>query len=182
MFQANKLTGKDFHQKILMFHPQKLQISSLQTSGTAFAQEMICGPSLRFVYSVRIACSDFFLGGVHCNIVRPPTLNICKWCPQTSPDSRRRLNLKNSRRGHWKRGICIKLSEMDFPIRDKFTTILRTLPLMYETKYPAILRKFGAQFATNLRNAPLANAPFSGFLIQCFVAVTIRLRLPCVLR
>ena len=30
---------------------------------------------------------------------------------------------------------------------------------------PAILCKFGAQFATNLRNAPLANAPFSGFLI-----------------
>ena len=28
----------------------------------------------------------------------------------------------------------------------------------------AILRKFGAQFATNLRNAPLANAPFSEFL------------------
>ena len=30
---------------------------------------------------------------------------------------------------------------------------------------PAILRKFGVQFATNLRNAPFANAPFSGFLI-----------------
>ena len=29
---------------------------------------------------------------------------------------------------------------------------------------PVILRKFGAQFATSLRNAPLANAPFSGFL------------------
>ena len=28
---------------------------------------------------------------------------------------------------------------------------------------PAILRRFGAQSAANLRNAPLANAPFSGF-------------------
>ena len=38
-----------------------------------------------------------------------------------------------SRSGHWERGICIKLSEIDFRIRDKFATILCTLPLMYET-------------------------------------------------
>ena len=66
--------------------------------------------------------------------------------------------------GHWKRAICIKLSENDFQIRDKFATVLRTLPLMYDTTIPAILRKFGAHFATNLCSAPLANAPFSGFL------------------
>ena len=51
------------------------------------------------------------------------------------------------RRGHWKRGICIKFSEIDFQIRDKFATILRTLPLMYETKY----RQFCANLARNLR-------------------------------
>ena len=39
------------------------------------------------------------------------------------------------RREHGKRGICIKLSEIDFQIRDTFATILRTLSLMYETKY-----------------------------------------------
>ena len=33
----------------------------------------------------------------------------------------------------------------------------------------ATLRKLGAQFATNLRNAPFMNAPFSGFLIILWV-------------
>ena len=33
-----------------------------------------------------------------------------------------------------------------------------------QNEIPVILHKFGAQFATNLRNAPFANAPFSGFL------------------
>ena len=70
-----------------------------------------------------------------------------------------------SRRGHWKRGICIKLSEIDFQVCDKFVTILRTLPLMYETNADDFAQ-FGALFATNLRNALLANAPFSGFLKQ----------------
>ena len=42
---------------------------------------------------------------------------------------------ENWRRGHWEKGICIKLSEIYFQIRDSFTTILRTLSLMYETKY-----------------------------------------------
>ena len=49
--------------------------------------------------------------------------------------------------GHWKRGICIELSEIDFQIRDKFATILRTLPLLHETKY----RQFCANLARNLR-------------------------------
>ena len=62
---------------------------------------------------------------------------------------------QGERRGHWKMGICMKLSEIDFQILWHF---LRTLPLI-------LLRKFGAQFATNLRSPPpLANAPFSGFL------------------
>ena len=52
-----------------------------------------------------------------------------------------------SRRGHWKRGICINFSEIDFQIRDKFATILLTLPLMYETK----CRQFCANWTRNLR-------------------------------
>ena len=36
--------------------------------------------------------------------------------------------------------------------------------MTYETEYQQFLCKFGAQFATSLRNAPLTNAPFSGFL------------------
>ena len=66
------------------------------------------------------------------------------------------------RRGYWKRGICIELSEIDFQIRDRFATSLRTLSLMYKTKY----RQFCANLARNLRNAPLPNAPFSGFLTE----------------
>ena len=38
------------------------------------------------VYAAKIVPSDFFEGF----IVRPPTLNNCKWCPQACPDSRRR--------------------------------------------------------------------------------------------
>ena len=81
------------------------------------------------------------------------------------------------RMGHWKRGICIKLSEIDFPSRDKFTTILRTLTLMYKTKYPAILRKFGAQFATNLRNAPRRERPLLGISDKSDSKVTLGRRL-----
>ena len=51
--------------------------------------------------------------------------------------------------------ICIKLSENDLQIRDKFATILRTLPLMYETKY----RQFCANLALNLRQI-CATPPF----------------------
>ena len=48
----------------------------------------------------------------------------------------------------------------------KFATISHTLPLMYEfsNEIPALLRKSGAQFATNLRKTPLENGPFSRFL------------------
>ena len=45
----------------------------------------------------------------------------------------------------------MKLSDIDFRICDNFATILRTLRVMYETEVPTILRRFGAQFATNLR-------------------------------
>ena len=69
------------------------------------------------------------------------------------------------RRGHWKRGICIKLSEIDFEFRDKLATILRTLPLMHEAKY----RQSCANLAHYLRQIgvtpPFAKSPFSGFLI-----------------
>ena len=51
------------------------------------------------------------------------------------------------RRGHWKWGVCIKLSEIDFQIRDKFVTILRILSLMHKMKY----RQFCANLAHNLR-------------------------------
>ena len=57
------------------------------------------------------------------------------------------LSQQFGRRGHWKRGICTKLSEIDFQIRDKVATILRTLPLMYETRN----RQFCANLARNLR-------------------------------
>ena len=70
--------------------------------------------------------------------------------------------LEISRRGHWKRGICIKLSEIDFQIRDKFATILRTLPLMYKTK----CRQFCANLARNLRNAPLTPSRDFRFLLE----------------
>ena len=73
-------------------------------------------------------------------------------------------------------GICVKLSEHnESQICDKFATILRTLPLMYEAKCQ--LRKFGAQFATNLHNAPLVNAPFSGLLIFRDGATTIKYKI-----
>ena len=41
----------------------------------------------------------------------------------------------------------------------KFATFLRTPLFHVQNRKQVILRKFGAQFATNLRNAPLANAP-----------------------
>ena len=52
-----------------------------------------------------------------------------------------------------------------FLICIKFATISRTLPLIC-TKQNArnLACKFGAHVATNLRNAPFANAPFSEFL------------------
>ena len=60
------------------------------------------------------------------------------------------------------RCICIKLSEIVFVIGEKSATISRTLPLML-SEIHAILRKFGAQFAINLRNAP-SRTPFLDFL------------------
>ena len=60
------------------------------------------------------------------------------------------------KKGHWKRRICIKLSE-----NVEFTTVLRSLAVTYETKY----EQFCANLARNLRNLALANAPFSGFLV-----------------
>ena len=48
---------------------------------------MICGQSLRFVHAVKTVRSDFFEGF----IVRPATLNNCKWCPQACLDSSRRF-------------------------------------------------------------------------------------------
>ena len=73
-----------------------------------------------------------------------------------------------SRGGHWKRGICRKLSELYFRICA--INLRQSHPsCVARNEIPAILRKFGVQFATNLRNAPFTNAPFtnapfSGFL------------------
>ena len=50
-------------------------------------------------------------------------------------------------RGHWRRGICIKLSAIDFRLCDKFAPIVRTLRVMYEMKY----QHFGANLARSLR-------------------------------
>ena len=55
--------------------------------------------------------------------------------------------LRNLGEVHWKRGICIKLSEIDFQIRDKFATTLCTFPLMHEMKS----RQFCANLARNLQ-------------------------------
>ena len=71
-----------------------------------------------------------------------------------------------SRRGRWKRGICIKLSEIDFSMCDKRATIfLRTLRVMYETKYQTFCA-IGAQFATSLRNAPSRTPPSRYFWLS----------------
>ena len=53
------------------------------------------------------------------------------------------------RRGYLHR--IVRNCQFDFRNCDKFMTILRTLPMMYETiVHAAILRNFAAQFATNL--------------------------------
>ena len=69
------------------------------------------------------------------------------------------------RRGHWKRGICIKLSEIDLHSRQVCNHLVHPSSHAHN-EIPAILRDFGAQFATHLRNAPLANVPFSKSLIM----------------
>ena len=47
------------------------------------------------------------------------------------------------RRGHRKRDICTKLSEINFQICDNFAHLSSDV----RNEVPAILRKFGAQFA-----------------------------------
>ena len=80
--------------------------------------------------------------------------------PVTGLDFFEKKTSEISRRGHWKRGICRKSSEIDFRICDNFAQPSCDV----RNEIAIILPKFGAQFATNLRNTPLANAPFSGFL------------------
>ena len=70
--------------------------------------------------------------------------------------------IRNSEKGHWKRSICIELSDIVFQICDTYATISRTL--IYETEYTQFSAAFAAQSATNLRNAPLPDAPFLKFL------------------
>ena len=57
--------------------------------------------------------------------------------------------------GHRKRGICIKTSENCILVCDNFAHLSSDVP----NEIPAILRKFGAQFAPNLRNSPLPKTP-----------------------
>ena len=65
-----------------------------------------------------------------------------------------------SRRGHWKRGICIKWSKIDLrQICDNFAHPSCDV----RNEMQDILLKSSAQFATNLHNAPLAKAPLSEF-------------------
>ena len=61
-------------------------------------------------------------------------------------------------RGALEKGHLQIMSEIDFRICDKFATILHTLSVMHETKHHQFC-EFGAPFATNLCNAPRANAP-----------------------
>ena len=43
--------------------------------------------------------------------------------------------VRNFKKGALEKGYCIKLSEIDFRIRDKFATILHTLHVMYQMEY-----------------------------------------------
>ena len=67
------------------------------------------------------------------------------------------------RRAHWKRGMCIKVSEIYFAICDKFATKSRSPHLMYKTKY----MQFRANLARNLRQIcampPARTPPFRKF-------------------
>ena len=74
-----------------------------------------------------------------------------------------------SRRGHWKRAIGIKLSEIYLQIHDQFATMLRTLPLMYETK----CRQFCANLADKFAQRPSCERPLRG--ISEKVGASIRL-------
>ena len=72
------------------------------------------------------------------------------------------------RRGRWKRGICIKLSEIVSRFCDKMCNNFvhpSEDPLMHKTKHPQFCANL-AQFATNLSNAPLVNAPLLGISEQ----------------
>ena len=66
------------------------------------------------------------------------------------------------RRGHWKRGICTELSE-NYQIATNLRHS-RAASSDLRNEVHAILRRFGTQFATDLHNDPLANAPFSKLL------------------
>ena len=61
--------------------------------------------------------------------------------------------------GHWKRGICINLSEIDFQFANKFA---------HNFAHPSSRNDEEAKLAQNLhknlREAPFVNAPFSEFL------------------
>ena len=56
----------------------------------------------------------------------------------------------------------MKLSEIDFQICDICDNFAHPSSDV-RNEIPAILRKFGAQCATNLHNAPLANPPSRDF-------------------
>ena len=121
-----------------------LRIWGFRGPGFRSARHVLCGDASRLFLDNFPKHLSTVLGWTElCHEVRNPG-------PQKTPNHPQRKPSEIWRRGHWKRGICIKLSEIDFQIRDKFATILRTLRLMYETKYgqfPQIWRAICDKFA-----------------------------------
>ena len=64
----------------------------------------------------------------------------------------------NWTRGHWKRGICIKLSEIDFQIRDKFAHPSSAV----RNDIPAILRKIWRAICDKFAQRPPRERPLLG--------------------
>ena len=81
--------------------------------------------------------------------------------PNDKKELRKAIDQDVGEWGHWKRGICIRLSEIDFFSLRQICHNFAQTSSDVQNEIRAILLKLGAQFATNLRNAPLANAPFS---------------------
>ena len=80
-------------------------------------------------------------------------------------------NFGNPEKGALKKGYLHKIVRMR-QICDNFAHPSSEI----QNEIQVILRKFGAQFATNLRNAPFANAPF--FKLLTILAKTSRSELP----
>ena len=84
--------------------------------------------------------------------------------PRHNPDLSRKVYIRALQNpGHWKGGICIKMSKIN---RQNFENFANPL-CDAQNAIPAILLCATlVQFAAIVRSAPLANAPFLKFLIK----------------